>query len=55
MRAGYRQFASVFVHDLPTVSCHDGQKLNMISEGDAWLSVADDRHSSRHMNVECNR
>ena len=56
MRAGSnREFASVFVHDLPIVYRRDGQKQNVISEGDAWLSAADNRHSSRHMNVEHNR
>ena len=53
--ASLLRFASVFVHDLPIVYRRDGQKQNVISEGDAWLSAADNRHSSRHMNVEHNR
>ena len=39
---GYRESTSVFMHDLPIVSCHDSQKKNMISKGDG---LADGRHS----------
>ena len=45
VRPGHRESASVFMHDPPIVSCHDGQEKNMISDGDSQLSVADDRHS----------
>ena len=40
MGAGYHKAASVFVHDLPIVSRHDGQKKDVISEGDTMLSVS---------------
>ena len=48
---GHCKSASVFMHDLPIVSCHDGQEKNMISKGDCQLSVADDRHSK--LSHEC--
>ena len=44
MRAGYHEPTSVFVHNLPIISRHDGQKQDVISEGDAMWSLADDRH-----------
>ena len=42
---GHCKSTSVFMHDLPIVSCHDRQEKNMISQGDCQLSVVDDRHS----------
>ena len=53
VRPGHRESASVFMHDLPIVSCHDGQEKNMISKGDGHLSVADDRHSWHAWELGC--
>ena len=38
MHAGCCKLASVFVHDLPTISHHNEQKQDVISEGDIMLS-----------------
>ena len=43
----HHKAVSVFAHDLFIVSCHDGQKQDVISEGD-MLSLVDDSHFKSH-------
>ena len=44
----HREPASVFAYDLPIISRHDGQKQDVISEGDDVLSLADDHRFKVH-------